>query len=415
MLPHRRAESFDQLGVRLVNQRAVRNPLLSVLAIPGVPRLLTAYFLSRMPASMAPLALILLVQQATGSYGLAGVVTGVFGLGQALASPVQGRVIDRYGQTTLLTAGAVIFAAGFGITVASALSGWPPIVLIAASTVAGFAYPPVASCMRVLWPRLVPQADVGSAYTLEATVQEAVFVSGPVFTSILVAAHSASAAMAALVICGLVGSFAFATSPASRMRYDRPPQRAMSLPLLSAGVRTVMANMVLVATAIGFVQVGVASFAADHGSPALSGWLLGIWTFGSLTGGLIYGSRDWNGSIGWRVVVLLLAMGTICAPLASIDSVPVFGILILCAGLPLAAWTSCSYVLIDRLAPPGTEAEAFGWMATGFLVGLFIGSAAAGFAVDSFGVLVTLLSASASLLAAGVLTALRVRTISPAA
>jgi MFS family permease len=397
-----------------MSQRAVRYPLWSVLTIPGVPRLLVAYFLSRLPSSMGPLALILLVEQETGSYGLAGVVTGVFGLGQALASPVQGRIIDRYGQTVLLTVGAVVFAAGFVIIVA-AVRDWPAAVLVAASTVAGLAYPPVASCMRVLWPLLVPPTEVANAYTVEATVQESVFVSGPVLTSILVAAWSTSVAVVVAALCGLVGSFLFATARASHQRRESVGSRAAAGPLRSPGVRTIMANMVLVAVAIGFLQVAVASFTADHGSATLAGWLLGIWTAGSLAGGLVYGARTWPGSTGARMVVMLAAMAAVYGLLAITDSVLVFGILIVCAGVPLAPWTSCSYVSIDRLAPDGTEAEAFGWMATAFLAGLFLGSGAAGFLVDSFGVLPTLLIASASLLLAGAQTALRVRTVTPPA
>ncbi|MFL6145117.1 MAG: MFS transporter [Labedaea sp.] len=395
-----------------MNQRAEPYPLRSVLAIPGVPRLLIAYFLSRMPSSMGPLALILLIQQETGSYGLAGVVTGVFGFGQALASPLQGRIIDRYGQTSLLVWGAVVFAAGFVAVVVSTLNGWNSVINVGASLVAGFAYPPVASCMRVMWPRLVPRELVASAYTLEATVQEGVFVSGPVFTSILVTIHSPAAAVITSAVCGLAGSFLFATSPVSHGWHERGSQSPASGPLRSAGVRTVMTTMVLVAAAIGLLQVAVASFAADHGVVALSGWLLGIWTAGSLAGGLIYGARDWSGSIGSRIVALLLIMAAVYGLLAFIHSVPAFGILIVGAGLPLAAWTSCSYVLIDRLALPGTEAEAFGWMATAFLAGLFAGSATAGFLVDSYGVQQTLFSASACLLTAGVLTAFRVHTLS---
>jgi MFS family permease len=398
-----------------MNRRAARYPLWTVLTTPAVPRLLVAYFLSRLPSSMGPLALILLVQQETGSYGLAGVVTGVFGLGQALASPVQGRIIDRYGQPVLLVAGAVVCAAGFATVVAAALRDWPVPVLVGTSTLAGLAYPPVASCMRVLWPRLVPPDEVANAYTVEATVQEAVFVSGPVVTSVLVAARSAAAAVLVAAVCGLAGAVLFATSRASRERHHTAGTRAAAGPLRPPGVRTVMANMVLVAVAIGFLQVAVASFTAGHGSDALAGWLLGIWTAGSLAGGLVYGSRTWSGSTGARMVVMLLAMAAVHGLLAATDSVLVFGILILCAGVPLAPWTSCSYVSIDRLAPEGTEAEAFGWMATAFLAGLFLGSAAAGFLVDSHGVLPTLLIASACLLLAAAQTAARVRTVTPAA
>ena len=389
-------------------------PFRPVLGVPGVPRLLVAYVLSRMPSSMGPLALILLVEECTNAYGLAGIVTGVFGLGQALASPVQGRIIDRHGQTGLLVGGAAVFAAGLVLVVVAALDGLAPVMLIGSALVAGLGYPPVASCMRVLWPRMVPAAEVSTAYTLEATVQEAVFVSGPVFTSILVAVHSAAAAVLAAAVCGLVGTVLFALTPASRARtVGTDHHTSGGGPLRSPGVRTILTNMVLVAVAVGFLQIAVASFTAQKGAATMSGWLLGVWTLGSLAGGLLYGARRWRGGIGWRMVYLLAAMGVVYALLAVVGSIPLFGVVIVFAGLPLAAWTSCSYVLIDRLAPNGTEAEAFGWMATAFLAGLFLGSATAGFVVDSLGVMATLVIATASLLTAAALTAIRVRTVTP--
>jgi MFS family permease len=47
---------------------------------------------------------VLLVQQSTGSCLYAGLATGGFALGSALAGPVAGRALDRFGQRVVLIA-----------------------------------------------------------------------------------------------------------------------------------------------------------------------------------------------------------------------------------------------------------------------------------------------------------------------
>ena len=55
-------------------------------------------FLGRLPSAMAPLGLITLVVQVTGSYARAGAVTAALGIGAAAGGPVVGFLSDRIGQ-----------------------------------------------------------------------------------------------------------------------------------------------------------------------------------------------------------------------------------------------------------------------------------------------------------------------------
>src|SRR5215211_2174000 len=78
----------------------------------------------------APLAIVLMVQRETGSFAEAGAITGAIAIASAIAGPVQGRLIDRFGQTRTLIPLAFAGAASVGALVAATLAGLPLAVLL---------------------------------------------------------------------------------------------------------------------------------------------------------------------------------------------------------------------------------------------------------------------------------------------
>jgi MFS family permease len=76
---------------------------------------------------MVSLAILLLVRASTGSIAAGALAIGAYALANAATSPVQGRLVDRYGQTRVLVPSAVLQSA-----------------LLIALTVAGRGHAPVA-------------------------------------------------------------------------------------------------------------------------------------------------------------------------------------------------------------------------------------------------------------------------------
>jgi len=72
------------------------------LGAPHVLPLVASSVLARMPIGVLALALVLFLREHTGSYGSAGTIAGVFAFADALAAPVQGRMVDRLGQTRVI-------------------------------------------------------------------------------------------------------------------------------------------------------------------------------------------------------------------------------------------------------------------------------------------------------------------------
>src|SRR5690554_5749241 len=62
-----------------------------LLRTPGVGRMITSQLAARFPSGMTALAILLHVEQRTGSYGAAGLVLAATSVGQALAGPVTSR------------------------------------------------------------------------------------------------------------------------------------------------------------------------------------------------------------------------------------------------------------------------------------------------------------------------------------
>src|SRR5215212_1093375 len=102
----------------ILRVRAARNPFLSSVV-------------GRLPISMAPLAVVLLVQQVRGSYSIAGVVTGAYALGSTVGTPVLGRLVDRLGQPRVIGAAGALSAVLLGALALTAAAGAGNLPLLA--------------------------------------------------------------------------------------------------------------------------------------------------------------------------------------------------------------------------------------------------------------------------------------------
>jgi MFS family permease len=66
-----------------------------VVSAPQAPALATASLVTRLPFGMSGVALVIFVHARTGPFGIAGLATGCYTLGFALAGPLLGRQVDR--------------------------------------------------------------------------------------------------------------------------------------------------------------------------------------------------------------------------------------------------------------------------------------------------------------------------------
>jgi MFS family permease len=390
----------------------------AVLRVPHVAPLIAATLIARFPIGINALALILYLRQQTGSFATAGVVAGGLAAGAGIGAPVQGRLVDRFGQRRVLVPLAFVHAAALGGVVGLAELGAPGAVLTACACLAGFAIPPTSSVLRSMWPRLLRdrEALLQPAYALDSVLIELIFIVGPLLTAILAAGVSPASALivsAASVIIGTVWFTAQAPSRAFEPDSQGPASRFGAL--ASPGVRSLVLTSLPAGIGIGMVEVGLPAFSDAEGAAELAGLLLAVWSLGSVAGGLLYGALPRRPPLGrvHLVVSGLLPLGLL--PLAAATSVPVMAALVIPAGMFIAPLLATRNELIGWVAPPGARTEAYTWPVTAFVGGIAIGSALSGAVVEAEGWRVAFLVGAAAAACGTVVAVTRRRTLTTAA
>ncbi|MFI1971019.1 MFS transporter [Streptomyces cinnamoneus] len=347
-------------------------------------RLLTGTLVGRLPNATAALAIVLFVRAEGGSYTLAGALSAVYGVANAVGQPLLGRAVDLYGQPRVILPSAVMTALGMAVFTVVGLDPLP--LTYTAMIVAGFFAPPLEGGLRALWPSVLKnEDDLHAAYSLDAIAQELIYVVGPLIVTRIVAIWSEAAALNALHLMGVAGALAVVTSPPSRSWRSAPREAHWLGALRSRGLLVLLGTFFFIGSALGSIAVAAVAYGDAHGGGNISGWLLSALGVGALIGGSVHGARQWPGSPEQRLRVLVGGLALLYVPLVLVPGVVAMTVLAGVAGLFLAPCLATAFVVVDRHAPRGTVTEAFSWLVTSFGVGAAIGTAFVGPAVQSGG------------------------------
>jgi MFS family permease len=358
-----------------------------VLARPGALAFSSAALVARLPISMVGLGIVLLVEQSTGSYGLAGTVSAVFVLAEAAFAVLHGRLVDSHGQSTVLPIAISIFGAGLALMMVAVESDWPRVLTYVFAAVAGAALPQVGASVRTRWSHLLDDpGQKQTAFALEAVLDEVVFVVGPVLVTLLATSWHPVAGLTAALVSGLVGTFAFAAQrrtepPAGRTQESGTARRPMPWRL----VLPLSLVCMTLGALFGAAEVTTVAFAEEAGMRWVAGWLLAAWSLGSLAAGLVTGAIEWRSGpevrLRWGSAAMALAM----APLMFIESVPLMAVVLLVGGLAIAPTMIGAMTMVEQGVPSGRLTEGMAILHTGIVAGVAPGASIAGFVVDHDG------------------------------
>lgn len=384
----------------------MRSAYRGVLRRGDVLSALIPYVLARLPLTMAPLALLLLVQSETGSYHRAGVVCGLYAVAVALAGPVLGRLVDRQGQSpVLLATGLVHPAAMFGAAVA-AHRHWYALLIVAAM-LAGASLPPVAACMRALWSRLLQDEESRKAgFAIEGVIVEVAELSGPLLIALLLAiGRPTTAVVLAGALMG-VSALAFRQSRASREAPTHTVSTSRWGPLAIPGVRRLLLVVAASTASIGAVEVAVTAYAHHHGGLASSGLYIGLISVGGIVAGLLFGGSERFSSRRrptLLIAVLLASAGAVAGLAEANDPLLVLACLLI-FGAAVAIGVVLQLATMADVTTDAIRTEAFTWGGTANFVGLGLGTALSGWMLDRFGVSTAFLVSGAPMLLAAFVT-----------
>lgn len=342
---------------------------------------------ARLPISMAGLGIVLLVEAESGSYGVAGAVSAAYMVANAILAIFQGRLLDTLGQARVLSGASVVFGVSMVLLIWSVEADWPIGSAYAFAALAGGSLPQIGSCVRARWSYvLTAPEEVQTAYALEAVVDEAVFILGPILVTVLATAVDPVAGLATAIVAGVGGSLAFsaqrATEPAAH-RHDhslgaRPPmpwRTVVPLAVVSAALGVLF----------GAAEVTTVAFAEEQGSQAYAGPLLALWALGSLTAGVVTGAVTWRSGPAVRVRWGALGMAVAMAPLPLVGSMPLMGLFLLVGGVAIAPTLVATLSLTAAAVPSSRLTEGMAIMQTGLVAGVAPGATISGFVVDHSG------------------------------
>jgi MFS family permease len=407
---------------RRVFSPRVFSPYARLFAVPGALPFTLAGWVGRLPAPMLGLGAVLLVEDETGSYGVAGAVSGVLALAYGLAGPQWGRAMDRRGQGRVLRLAMALFGVtgvAFAVAVVAGAPTWSWYLLAAATGAAG---PNIGSLIRARWSAALDPAGRQTAFAFEAVADEVTFVLGPPLATLLATLVAPPVGFLTGIFSGVVGGLWLAGQRDTEPPITPAGSRAAGgwRSVLTPALIVVVVTNLAVGAAFGSLDVVVVGFAEAEGVPALSGAALAVFAAGSLVAGLVYGLVRLPGTLAARFVGTAVAFGVVAQLLWSVGSLPVLIGAGFLTGLTVAPVLVSGTSLVASRVGPGVLTESLAWAITGLTVGVTAGSALSGAAVDAWGAedafgVIALAAALAALLALSGAVLLRDRSPVPQA
>ncbi|MFJ4673449.1 MFS transporter [Kitasatospora purpeofusca] len=371
----------------------------AVLGAPHTGRTFGAALLGRLSYGVVPLALLLTVREATGSYSAAGAAMALFALASVLLSPVRAGLVDRHGPRRVLPPMAVLYGALLlAVVAATARPGTAPAAVGALVVAAGACTPPLGPVMRTFWRRLLPDPVLlRRAFSLDGVAEELLFVTGPLLVGLLLPLVGPGGAVAVGAGLLLAGALLLVASPVAAGGPDAPGEtdgaddpdgaappagRRRRTPL--GGGRALRAAVLasgVTGLALGALDLMVLAFAEDRGRPEAVGWILAALSAGSAVGGLGLGALDRPVSNAVRLPLFTAGLGLALTGAGLAPGPVLLGVAVGVAGFFVSPALTTSYLVADEAVAPEARTRAGAWVNTAFNAGSAVGGAGVGLLV----------------------------------
>lgn len=363
--------------------------------------------------SMVGIGLVFLIEDTYGSYGLAGAVAATGVLTLAIAAPFLSRFIDRYGQSTIMRPALILSNIGWVAVLIAAQMRASKILLFAAVIFAGVFAGSMGALVRARWALVAKTPrHLHTAYALESVYDEVVFVIGPVLATTLATALFPAAAIIAAMVFALGGGLWFLAQKNSEpppafisqrrkwrrkaRELDERKRAQAKLPPKHSDIPDVPVLRIPAIWALLFISIGVGvifggsevptiAFADELGYQSMAGVVLGIFSFGSLISGLVYGARSWPGSLEVRLAVGVVALAIGSSLFLLAHSLWILSAVMFLTGFAIAPSYTNMNAVIQKVVHPSRLTEGFTWGSTASASGFAIGTSIAGVLVDHAG------------------------------
>lgn len=358
----------------------------AVFRTPGTAAFAAAGFVMRVPIAVYPIGLVLIMSARSGHYGFAGVLSGVYVLANGAGNPALARLSDRYGQRRLLVPATLVHVAAVAALAVCVIAKLPDWTLVAPTAVAGFAYLSVGSLVRARWSYvLAGRPELGTAYSLESTLDEIIFVIGPLLATTIATLFVPVSVLVVGIVVIMLGALWLAS-----LRGSEPPPHPVDAERHRSAIREKgMPLLTVFAGAMGMIfasaEVTMVAFCGQHGHRALSGAMLALFAAGSASAGFFYGSRSWRLDLLHRFRIQALVFALLPLVFLGAVNIPVLGVCAFLVGLGIAPTLITAFSLIERIVPGGALTEGLAWLITGLSVGYGAAASMVGAIADAHG------------------------------
>ncbi|UYM06776.1 MFS transporter [Solicola gregarius] len=360
-----------------------------LLEVAGPLYVLVA-FLGRLPLAMSQIGTLVLVSEATGSYGAGGACAGVLAVANAVAGPLWGALADRAGQRVVvlgqsLAGGVALFAL---VGLAQTDATWPLLAVVAG--VAGIALPQVGPLARVRWRPMAADAGaahqrrlVDTAFSYEGAADEASFVLGPAIVGGAIAVASPAAALVfAGVLLAVFGSWFALHRSAELTRRDTSATLDTAHTPVSSIIIVLAIMQLTVGTVFGSVQTGSSVLATSAGMPGLTGIMHALLGVGSVTLALAIVVLPESFGYEQRLRVFACALLVLSLPLLFVDTLGTAAITLLVLGCAVGPYMICVFTMAERITPQRRLGAVMTVLAGATGLGYAIGSSLGGRLAD---------------------------------
>ena len=360
---------------------------LPLLSAPGARRFMVGAVLGRLAEAMFGISVVVMVASRYGSFGTAGAVSAVGLLVLAGFAPVIGGLIDRRGQARVavpLIAFSSVMGAG---TILCSFLGAPVWTLFVFYALSAFV-PSLGTMSRARWNEIYRGDDeqLHVAMSAEQVLDELSFVVAPVLAVVTSTLLFPEAGLLIASVLYLTGTLLFCSARESEPPIVPHAERPRGVALTRPGLLAVAAVMTLTGVIFGSNEVVTVAVADAAGNEGLASVVLALFALGSAVSGVVFGTRTFRSGLVTRLVIGVALMFVLEVPVLLLaDHLGLLAVAMLVAGVATAPTLITSMSLAQRLVPTAMLNEGMTVVLTGLIVGISVGSAGSGAAVERFG------------------------------
>jgi MFS family permease len=361
------------------------NPYAEIFRAPGAKGFAAAGFLARMPIAMAPIGIVAMLSQTHREYWLAGAVSAVYALANALISPQISRAVDRFGQSRVLLPTTAIAVAAFALLMLAANRSWPVWTLFASALSAAL-MPSFPAMVRARWSELFrDRPELNTAFAFESAADELVYITGASLSVGLSVALFPEAGLLASTVLLALGTAAFIAQRSTEPRVKIGTEVSGGSAIWQRPVQIITLALVFVGATFATAEVSAVAITQHLGQPGAASFVIGVYAVGSFVVGLAVGALNLKMALQRQLAIALMVLAVTAWPLPFVNTVPMLALAVFVSGVAISPTFITAFGLIEQRVPAAMLTEGITWVMTGIGIGMALGSFVSGWVVDTHG------------------------------